>query len=278
MEKNIALVGLGAWGKNLAKELAKQGVLAMVLDSSKKETGLWIAENLPEIKIVDKMEDILTDPQIKAVFVATPITTHFEIAQKVIEAGKDIFLEKPATQNCADLEILISEAKKRNLVFQVGYEFFYDPSLQKIKENIKNEKIKEISFEWKKWGSFNAHPVINLLVHEISILKSLGIKDIQILKYTEIKGENNPDGIEVLAKGDGIPVTFAINRASKGKSKTLKIVTDKNSYVVESLNVDLLGEEIRNFVSNIRNRATPQTDGQFAKEILEIIETIPYKS
>lgn len=274
-EKNIALVGIGSWGKNLAKELYKQGVLLEVVDSSKEETKSWIEENIPDVKIAGDLEEILTNPEIKAVVVATPIKTHFEIALKIIQAGKDLFLEKPATEKSTDVEILISEAKKKNIIFQVGYEFFYDPALQAVKEKIKNETIKNISFVWKKWGSFKAHPVINLLVHEISILKSLGFKDVKILKYTEIKGENDPDGIEVEALSGEIPVTFTIDRASKEKSKTVTIETDRNNYVVESLNVDLLGEEIKNFISNIENRTTPKTDGNFAKEILEIIESIP---
>lgn len=276
MEKiKTALVGVGNWGKNLARELPNHTNLKYLAHNNSGETVTWIKEHFAEIKSTANLDEILNDPEIEAVAIATPIQTHLEIALRVLQAGKNVFLEKPATEKSSDIQILIDEAEKRNLVLQVGYEFTYSKKLREIKEQIGERPISKVSFEWRKWGSFNAHPVINLLVHELSILKSLGLNNIKITKYEEIKGENNPDSIHVEATSGETIITFDINRVSKTKEKAVTVETENNKYKWKDDGENLIGEEIEAFSNNVQNKTKPKTDGQFAKEILQIIETIP---
>ena len=129
---------------------------------------------------------------------------------------------------------------------------------------------------WKKWGSFKAHPVINLLVHEISILKALCFNNVKITKYNETKGDNDPDSIYVEAKSNNTIITFEISRASHSKEKIVVIETNENKYELMDENENLIKNEIEEFMSSIKNKTKPLTDGQFAKEILETIEQINY--
>jgi len=277
MEKaKIALIGIGSWGKKLAPELDRQANLTYLMHKDSPETAMWTKENFPKVKSTNNLEEILSDPTILAVVIATPIITHFDIALKALQASKNIFLEKPGGKNSEELNKLTLEAQKRDLIIQVGYEFTYSEKLKEIKEKIGNEHINKISFVWKKWGSFKAHPVINLLVHEISILKALGFNNVKITKYNETKGDNDPDSIYVEAKSNNTIITFEISRASHSKEKIVVIETNENKYELMDENENLIKNEIEEFMSSIKNKTKPLTDGQFAKEILETIEQINY--
>ena len=253
------------------------GVLASVLQSSNTETNKWIEANLKDVSITPTYEDILQDSTIKAIIVSTPIDTHFKIAEAALDSKKHVFLEKPATGSSDKLNILIEKANKNNLVFQVGYEFVFSENLKKIKKRLEEKTIRAISFKWYKWGSFKAHPVINLLVHQISILKFLGVNDIKIQKYEQSKIEEFPHKIYIEAISSNIPISFDIDISSEVKEHTISIETTADIFIWKDEGENLIEQEMLSFISSI-NHETTETfpDGKFAKEILEIIETIPY--
>lgn len=277
MEKpETALIGVGRWGKKLANVLAKETDLTYLVHGGSENTKSWIKENLPQIESGQDLETVLHDPDVNAVAIATPINTHFKIALQALEAGKNVLLEKPGGENVEELETLIQEAKKRDLVFQVGYEFTFSEKLKEIQQELEGQKIKKISFSWEKWGTFETHPVINLLVHEISIAKVLGLNNIEITKYEETKGEHNPDSVYIEARSDDTEISFFINRASKETKKLVTIETENKKYEWLAGGEDLLTLEIRSFLQSVKQKTTPEISGQFAKEILETVSKIPY--
>ena len=277
MEKpNIALVGVGKWGRRLAPALDKSTKLSYLVDKEPQETKKWIAENFPKAKSTENLDEVLGNPDVEAVAIATPIDTHFDIAKRALQADKHVFLEKPGGDSSQNLAELTEEAEKRNLVLQIGYEFVFVPEVEEMKKILKVEKVKKISFEWKKWGTFDFHPVINLLVHELSILKAVGIWPITITKYEETKGEHNPDKVHIEAKAGNTDVTFDIDRVSEVKEKTIIIETDNGKRVWKNGRASLIKAEIEAFVDSIQNGTKPIPDGRFAKEILETIEQIHY--
>src|SRR5437868_5512719 len=111
----VAIIGTGRWGKVLLGEISKLAEVKYQCDSKFDLSQVW------------------NDPEIKAVFVATPTSTHFEIANKVLDSGKHLFLEKPGTTNSADLGKLVEKAEEKKLKFAVGYEFPHHPAVQKLK-------------------------------------------------------------------------------------------------------------------------------------------------
>jgi predicted dehydrogenase len=259
MEKIKAVqIGYGRWGKRLAL-------------TAEKFCALSIADR-------ESFEKHLVDPGVQAVIIATPINTHYEIAKRALEAHKDVFLEKPGTDSSEKLGELIAIAKRNDLIFQIGYEFAYANDVEEMKNAVESGSVKKISFVWNKWGTFETHPVINLLVHELSILKAIGVWPIEITKYEEVKGEHNLDSIRVEAKANEISITFDIDRASEIKEKIVTLETDKGKQEWRDGRTPLVEEEIKAFINSIVSRRTPITDGNFAKEILEAIEKIPYRS
>ena len=113
MEKpKIALIGVGRWGKKLAKELATEADLCYLVHGDSEDTKNWIEENFPNTKSSKDLDDVFKDSAIESVVIATPIKTHFEIALQALKLGKNVLLEKPGGENPEELDILIEEAKK----------------------------------------------------------------------------------------------------------------------------------------------------------------------
>ena len=104
----IALVGCGYWGKNLCRNFHALGALKSVVDATEngQATALSIA---PDPEIADNLDDVLRNDQIQGVALSTPAETHAELAIEVMQAGKDVFVEKP-------MALTLEDAKKMKKV------------------------------------------------------------------------------------------------------------------------------------------------------------------
>jgi UDP-2-acetamido-3-amino-2,3-dideoxy-glucuronate N-acetyltransferase len=123
--KSLAVVGCGLWGKNLARNFAHLGLLRSVCDldmsRSQEIAAQWEATAC-------EWEDLLKDPHILGIALATPASTHISLAQQAIAHGKHIFLEKPAALNSKDLENLVLQAKEAHSILMVGHLMRYHPA------------------------------------------------------------------------------------------------------------------------------------------------------
>lgn len=134
---NIAVVGAGYWGKNLVRNFAtaKRCSLKYVCDLDKKVLDSQ-KKSFPFIKTTSELGDVLGDAGIDAVVIATEVPTHFEIAQKSLEAGKHTYVEKPITLKAADAKVLVELAKDKKLKLMVGHLLEYHPAVSYLKEMI----------------------------------------------------------------------------------------------------------------------------------------------
>lgn len=289
----IAIVGIGHWGKNLLREFDKQAEVIWVCHKDSLDSIKFLKENYPNIKSTNSLEEILRDPVIMAVVVATPTSTHFEIAQKVLTSNKHLFLEKPGCSNSSELEVLVKEAQKRNLKFAVGYEFVHHPALKKIRELIKIENMQSLRFEWDKWGTFKAPIVSNLLSHDISIIKSMGINSLILKKCRKQKILSATDIIDIEFENDeNIHINSHVNRVSINKNKSALFIGKEKSYIwnndnlfeinaaeqtfspIEIGNANSVAEEIKDFLESIEKNKTPLTDGTFSLAVWQILNEI----
>jgi len=134
---NVAVVGAGYWGKNLVRNFvtAKRCNLKYVCDLNKKALAAQ-KKNFPSIVITAELEEVLSDTEVDAVVIATEVPTHFEIAQKSLEAGKHTYVEKPMTLKAADAKILVELATDKKLKLMVGHLLEYHPAVNYLKEMI----------------------------------------------------------------------------------------------------------------------------------------------
>jgi predicted dehydrogenase len=288
---NIAIIGIGRWGKNLTDTFSKHNVnIKYCFHNGSVENTKWINEKYPNIILAKSYEEILEDKTVDTIVIATPIKTHFELAKKALRAKKNVFIEKPGTQTIEEFEELKKIQKENDSIVTIGYVFIHHPICNYINKILKDEKITSIHFEWNKWGSFGEDIIENLVTHEISILKYFGIDiDTKTLSITNHSHITKSDIFILEAKStQGICISININRVSQEKRKSITIKTDKNSYIwtnnelkkintnqncdnIEVSNTTALDMEISNFINDIKNRTNPLVDIDFSIDILKTI-------
>lgn len=131
MTRNIAIIGVGAWGKNLARNLHEIGVLGMIADPS--EAAMLLAKQYGVLH-ENSFDAVLSAPEIIAVVIATPAVTHFQIASAALNAGKDVYVEKPISLSMNEGLLLAEHARTAGRILMVGHLLQYHPAYQKLKE------------------------------------------------------------------------------------------------------------------------------------------------
>lgn len=126
----VAQVGCGHWGKNLARNYAKLGVLVAVADDSPETARRIAAEYGVEVR---RFEDVLDDDRISGISLATPAVTHSELALQAIEAGKHVFVEKPLALDPAAGQAVVEAAVRANRILMVGHLLHYHPLFVELK-------------------------------------------------------------------------------------------------------------------------------------------------
>jgi predicted dehydrogenase len=133
----VGVVGLGYWGPNLARNLAAiPGCeLTWLCDSSSAALDA-LAPAFPRARATGKLTELLEDPELDAIVLATPVPAHAELAVRVAEAGKHCFVEKPLATNTADAERAVQAARSAGTILMVGHLLEYHPAVDRLKELI----------------------------------------------------------------------------------------------------------------------------------------------
>lgn len=145
MKKTIAMIGLGYWGKNLLRNLHELGVLHTACDvnadiiSQRKKV-------FPDINYTTSLEEIIKNPDIKAVVIAAPALYHYELVKKFLLADKDVFVEKPLALTVKDGSELVALAEKKNRILMVGHILQYHSAVIKLKELISKGELGRIQY------------------------------------------------------------------------------------------------------------------------------------
>jgi predicted dehydrogenase len=185
--RGIAIVGLGYWGPNWVRNFSQaHGIERVVCCDFSRERLELIKRRYPSVVITEKLDQVLNDPQVDAVVVATPVNTHFEIASRCLKAGKSTLVEKPLATSCEEAEVLIRMARERDLTLMSGHTFEYSAPVIKIRELIDSGELGDIfyiSSVRANLGMFrrDVNVAWDLATHDISIiLKLLGEMPIEV--------------------------------------------------------------------------------------------------
>ncbi|MGB5219236.1 MAG: Gfo/Idh/MocA family oxidoreductase [Smithella sp.] len=177
MTKNIAIIGAGYWGKNLVRNFNQLGVLKTICDDSEiiREE---MTKSYPDVAVTDDYSKILKDKDIKGVVIAAPAVFHYEIAEKVLNAGKHVFVEKPLSLNHADGAKLVRLAADKKKILFVGHILHYHAAIIRLKEMIKTGRIGRLQYIYSRRLSFGKirreeNILWSFAPHDISIILSL---------------------------------------------------------------------------------------------------------
>ncbi len=188
----VAVVGLGYWGPNLARNFDRlpDVELAWICDAD-EQTRTTLAEAFPEARATADLDELLADPELDAVAVATPVPTHAALAQRVMAAGKNCFVEKPLAQSAADAEQVVEAARAAGRTLMVGHLLEYHPGLEMLNDLATTGELGDIHY------IYGNRLNLGKLRAEENALWSLGAHDVSVL--LRLAGEE-PDEMNAMGE------------------------------------------------------------------------------
>jgi predicted dehydrogenase len=174
----LGIIGYGYWGTNLVRNFfsADNCALTTVADGSSDRLSL-LARNFPSVKGVRSGEELIDDPSVDAVVIATPVFTHYPLAKRALNNGKHVLIEKPMTSSAAEAEELIALADQKGLTLMVDHTFLYTGAVQKMRELVDNQTIGTPQY-------FDSTRInLGLFQSDVNVLWDLAPHDISILTY-----------------------------------------------------------------------------------------------
>jgi predicted dehydrogenase len=174
----VGVIGCGYWGPNLIRNFIQLNESDVVRVADLEEHRLRRMKELyPSIETTKDYEDIVADPKIDIVAVATPVQTHFEFASKALSAQKHVFVEKPMAASVEEAEQLIQLAEKNQRKLMVGHTFLYTSAVQKMKAIIDSGELGEIYYISSQRLN------LGLFQQDINVIWDLAPHDISIILY-----------------------------------------------------------------------------------------------
>ncbi len=313
MQKNIAHIGLGYWGKNILRNLNELGVLHTACDLNintvKERKGQF-----PYINFTSSYEDILNNPEIKAIVISTPAATHNDCVKKALLAGKDVFIEKPLALTVKEGQELVKLAEKEKKILMVGHILQYHPAVIKLKELISSGELGRVQYIYSNRlniGKLRTEENIlwSFAPHDISVV--LMLLEEEPIKISAFGGDYLNKGIcdttlTTLEFKNGVKGHIFVSWLHPFKEQKLVVVGSKAMAVFDDVTKEKLflyphkiewkegkipvahkaeyqvvtigqgeplKEELKHFIECIESRNKPKTDGNEGLRVLNILES-----
>jgi len=187
LKRTLALIGIGYWGKNLARNFNDLGALHTICDRQHEQLDKF-KENYPEVEFVSDFRPLLQNPEIRQVAIAAPAAQHFKLAREALLADKDVFVEKPITMKSDEALELVHLAENKNRVLMVGHLLHYHPCVEKMKQVIQSGrvgKLHSITSHRMNLGAYRTeeNALWNFAPHDVSVILSLvgGLEPEQVI-------------------------------------------------------------------------------------------------
>jgi UDP-2-acetamido-3-amino-2,3-dideoxy-glucuronate N-acetyltransferase len=308
----VAVVGAGAWGKNLVRNFEYLHSLGMICD---KDPGVLsdMAGLYPGVPLTQDFEEVVRDPDLAGIAIATPAETHYELARRALEVGnKHVFVEKPLALNAADGAELIRFAQEAKRVLMVGHLLHYHPAVRKLRSMIEAGELGQIHYIYAtrlNMGKIRSEENVlwSFAPHDVSmILLLLG----EMPTGVRTTGGNHlrqdfPDvTTTVMDFGSGAQGHIFTSWLHPVKEQKLVVVGSKATMVFDDLDgeklrlfehrIDWQGgtpgatkgssrpipvkweepltSECRHFLESFSNGKPPNTDGKEALRVLSVLE------
>lgn len=174
----IGVIGYGYWGPNLVRNCYEtQGAQVACVSDLRSDRLQLVSSRYPAIRTTQDARDLIEDPSIDAVAIATPVSTHYELALRALQEDKHVLVEKPLASNTDQVQRLIELAQKRNRVLMVDHTFVYTGAVRKIRELVDSGMLGEIYY----YDSVRVN--LGLFQHDVNVLWDLAVHDLSIMDY-----------------------------------------------------------------------------------------------
>ncbi len=304
----IAVIGAGHWGINLVRNLHSLGVLSHVVEKDSEIVNA-VSEEISDVQFLNDYDSLLSS-DIDAVAIATPASSHYEIASQFLKAGKDVFIEKPMTLCSEEANDLVHKAEHNGSVLMVGHMLLYQPAIKFIKSYLEQGhlgKIYHLHQDRLKLGRVRSKE---------NVVWSLGVHDIAVLLYLVGSSPESVDftghcGVQETIEDDayvhmtfdgGIMAHLHSSWIWPENRRSLKIIGEKGMIVYNEMeqtvvlhkkrigndleNIDQGEEklfegsdqplrlEMEHFIHCIKSREEPLSNGKSGLEVVRVLESL----
>jgi len=175
---NIGVIGYGYWGPNIVRNFSSvEGATVYSVCDGNQQALVRARKFNSQLSVTCDYNEILTSPEIDAVAVITPVSTHFELARKALENGKHVFVEKPFTATIAEAEELIALADRKKLTIMVDHTFIFTGAVRKIKQLIDEKTLGDLYY----YDSVRVN--LGLFQHDVNVIWDLAPHDFAVMDY-----------------------------------------------------------------------------------------------
>jgi predicted dehydrogenase len=175
---NFGVIGYGYWGPNLVRNLFEVAETQVIAVSDMREDRLsLVTSRYPSVAVTTDFHLLLNNPRIDAIAIATPVSTHYDLALQALRSGKHVMVEKPMTSTSEQALHLIEEATRRNLTLMVDHTFVYTSAVRKIKDIVTSGKLGDILY----YDSTRIN--LGLFQRDVDVIWDLTVHDLAIMDY-----------------------------------------------------------------------------------------------
>lgn len=311
MQKSVAVVGCGYWGKNLVRVFSQLGALRAVCDTDAARFKTLTIEGQPP-KFTGDLDEVLSDPAIDAVAVAAPAVAHYDVVKQCLAAGKDVFVEKPLALNADQGQELVAMAEQSGRILMVGHILLYHPAVIKLRQLIQQGALGKILY------CYSNRLNMGLIRTEENILWSFAPHDISVMLHllgeepisAEAEGQSylTPGVVDVtvsrLRFRSGVSGHIFVSWLHPSKEQKLVVVGSEQMAVfddtaekklllyphrvdwasrmpkavkadavaVELEKAEPLKQECQHFLDCVAERRTPLSDGREGLRVLRVLD------
>lgn len=247
MTVNVALVGSGHWGPNLARNLAvTRGARLHTLCDLREERLREIGTAYPGVKLETDLACLLQDREVNALVIATPVATHFDIARRALLAGKHVLVEKPLANSAVQARKLVELAAARGLILMVGHVFLYNAAVRQVKKYIDSGELGDVYYVCSQRLNLgvvrqDVNALWNFAPHDLSILnywfgaRPLGVST-RGFSYLQAKVEDVV--FMTIDYPGGTGANVHISWLDPRKVRTMTVVGSKKMVVYDDMDTD----------------------------------------
>jgi predicted dehydrogenase len=246
------MIGCGYWGPNLLRNyLTLDGVRVKAVADRLPERRAAIAKAHPGVALVDDGDTILKDPEIQAVVIATPAASHARLVREALDAGKDVFVEKPLAMRTEDAVSLAKLAESKQRVLMVGHTFLFNEAVRELKRRIDRGDVGNIHYLYSQRLNLgivrsDVNASWNLAPHDISIANYLlGRDPVRVsasgVRALQPEAQRLDDVVFLSVQYPNDVVMHAhVSWLDPRKVRTMTVVGDKRMIVYDDVSSDKL--------------------------------------
>lgn len=305
MNPKVAIVGCGTWGRNLVRNFYNLEALSCVCDLDEKNINA-IKDNYPDIKFTNDFTEILNDSEISGVIIATPSHTHYKMVKTALDAGKNVYVEKPIATTAEHAKELKEYAQQKGKVLMVGHLLLYHPAVTRLRDIIAGGLLGEITYAQSDRLNVNYFKndksvMWDLAPHDVSMISYVtGKKPLRVTSAEGFSSDKNDimDIVHIdLELENGVKAHVSTSWIHPQKRVTLLVRGTKATAILDDtllsnklqifsnfepnkqdieypdyLEIEPLKLECQHFLHCIKEGLTPRSDGTNGYEVVKILE------